>query len=161
MIRGLDSFPPQDRPDPIPIHLAFDGMVGSAFFAFFIAALFWLLYWLRKRLVPENRWLLRGIVLGGVLSFVAVELGWIVTEEGRQPWVIYGFLRTRQAATTSPLLDLSFLVFVVIYIVLSITMVVLLIRQMRTPLPRMEWAQVRPGIKSHIEELEHGPEVGV
>lgn len=161
VIRGLDSFPPQDRPDPIPIHLAFDGMVGSAFFAFFIAVLFWLLYCLRNRLVPQNRWLLRGIVLGGVLSFVAVELGWIVTEEGRQPWVIYGFLRTSQAVSTSPLLDLSFLVFAVIYIVLSITMVVLLIRQARTPLPRMEWAQVRPGIKSHADELEHGPEVGV
>lgn len=161
VIRGLDSFPPQDRPNPIPVHLAFDGMVGSAFFAVFIAVLFWLLYCLRKRLVPENRWLLRGIVLSGVLSFVAVELGWIVTEEGRQPWVIYGFLRTSQAVTTSPFLNISFLIFVVIYIVLSITMIVLLIRQARTPLPGMEWAEVRPGTQNRAEELEHGPEVGV
>lgn len=161
VVRGLDAYPPQDRPNPIPIHLAFDGMVGSAFFAFFIAALFWLLYFLRKRFVSENRWLLRGVVLSSVLSFIAVELGWIVTEEGRQPWVIFGFLRTSQAVSTSPLLNLSFLVFVVIYIALSITMIVLLIRQARTPLQRMEWEEVRPGIQGHAEGLEPGPEVGV
>src|SRR5438270_410726 len=65
VIRGLDSFPPNYRPNPIPIHLAFDGMVGSAFFALFIAVLFWVLYFVRKRVIPENRWLLRGILLAG------------------------------------------------------------------------------------------------
>jgi cytochrome d ubiquinol oxidase subunit I len=161
VIRGLDTVPPNDRPNPIPIHLAFDGMVGSGFFALFIAALFWLRYFLRRRIIPENRWLLRGIVLSGILSFVAVELGWMVTEEGRQPWVIYGFLRTNDAVTTAPFLNISFLIFVVIYIILSITMIVLLVRQTRMPLPKMEWSQVGTGPEIHNEELGERLEVGV
>ena len=63
VIRGLDSFPPNERPNPIPIHLAFDGMVGSGLLALFIAVLFWVLYFVRKRVIPENRWPLRGILL--------------------------------------------------------------------------------------------------
>ena len=145
VIRGLDSYPPDERPNPIPIHLAFDGMVGSAFFALLVAVVFWLLYFKRKRVIPENRWLLRGILLSGILSFLAVEFGWIVTEEGRQPWVIYGYLRTSNAGTTAPFLDITFLVFVVIYVALSITMIVLLLRQGRRPLPQMEWSEVEPG----------------
>ena len=99
----------EDWPNLIPvIHFAFDGMVGSGFFALFIAVLFWFVYFRRKRVIPEHRWLLRGIVLAGILSFVAVELGWIVTEEGRQPWVIYGFLRTRDAVTPAPIYQCHF-----------------------------------------------------
>jgi cytochrome bd ubiquinol oxidase subunit I len=146
VIRGLDSYPPDERPNPIPIHLAFDGMVGSGFFALLIAVVFWLLYFRRKRVMPENRWLLRGILLSGILSFLAVELGWVVTEEGRQPWVIYGYLRTSNAVTTAPFLNITFLVFVIIYVVLSITMIVLLLRQGRRPLPKMEWSEVEPGV---------------
>jgi cytochrome d ubiquinol oxidase subunit I len=146
VIRGLDSYPPDERPNPIPIHLAFDGMVGSGFFALLIAVVFWLLYFRRKRVIPENRWLLRGILLSGILGFLAVEFGWIVTEEGRQPWVIYGYLRTGNAVTPAPFLDITFLVFVLIYVVLSITMIVLLLRQGRRPLPKMEWTEVEPGI---------------
>src|SRR5207237_6585362 len=137
---------------PIPIHLSFDGMVGSAFFALFIAALFWLLYFLRQRVMPENRWLLRGIVLARVLSFVAVELGWMVTEEGRQPWVIYGFLRTRDAVTTAPFLNITFLVFSVIYIALTITMIVLLLRHARLALIMMVWSDMTRGMV-YIGEL--------
>src|SRR5579884_2185930 len=161
VIQGLDSVPPNDRPNPIPVHLSFDGMVGSGFFALFIAALFWLLYFRRKRIMPENRWLLRGILLAGVLSFVAVELGWMVTEEGRQPWVIYGFLRTKDAVTTAPFLIITFLIFVLIYIVLSVTMIVLLLRQTRLPLPKMEWSQVATGPQNDNEEVQEHLEVGV
>jgi cytochrome d ubiquinol oxidase subunit I len=156
VIRGLDSFPPQDRPNPIPVHLAFDGMVGSAFFTLFIAVLFWLLYFVRKRVIPENRWLLWGIVLSGVLSFLAVELGWIVTEEGRQPWVIYGFLRTRDAVTTAPFLNISFLIFSIVYVILSITMIVLLLREARHPLPAMVWEKVASGPQSQAQSEEVG-----
>ncbi len=152
VIRGLDSFPPNYRPNPIPIHLAFDGMVGSAFFALFIAVIFWVLYFVRKRVIPENRWLLRGILLAGILGFVAVELGWIVTEEGRQPWVIYGYLLTSNAVTPAPFLNITFLIFTIIYVVLSITMIVLLLRQGRRPLPKMEWSEVAPGQQEQDRE---------
>src|SRR6266849_2802900 len=138
-ITGLDTFAPQDRPDPFFVHPSFDGMVGSGFFTLFIAGVFWLLYFRRKRVVPEHRLLLWGIVLAGPLSFVAIELGWMVTELGRQPWVIYGFLRTQNAVTTAPGLNISFAIFSGVYVVLAITLTVLLLRLARSPLPKQEW----------------------
>jgi cytochrome d ubiquinol oxidase subunit I len=138
-IIGLDAYAPNDRPDPFFVHPSFDGMVGSGFFTLFIAGVFWLLYFRRKRLVPENRLLLWGIVLSGPLSFIAIELGWMVTELGRQPWVIYGILRTQDAVTTAPGLDISFAAFSGIYVVLAITLTVLLLRLARSPLPKQEW----------------------
>jgi cytochrome d ubiquinol oxidase subunit I len=138
-ILGLDKFAPQDRPDPFFVHPSFDGMVGSGFFTLLIGGLFWLLYFKRKRVVPENRLLLWGIVLSGPLSFIAIELGWIVTELGRQPWVIYNILRTSDAVTTAPGLGISFAIFSGIYVVLAITLTVLLLRLARSPLPKQEW----------------------
>src|SRR5947199_3359531 len=138
-IRGLDTYAPQDRPDPFFVHPSFDGMVGSGFFALFIAGVFWLLYFRRKRVVPENRLLLWGIVVAGPLSFIAIELGWMVTELGRQPWVIYNIVRTQDAVTTAPGLDISFAIFSGIYVVLAITLTVLLLRLARSPLPKQEW----------------------
>jgi cytochrome d ubiquinol oxidase subunit I len=147
-IRGLDTYAPQDRPDPFFVHPSFDGMVASGFFTLFIAGVFWLLYFRRKRVVPENRLLLWGIVLSGPLSFVAIELGWMVTELGRQPWVIYGILRTEDAVTTAPGLNISFAIFSGIYVVLAITLTVLLLRLARSPLPKQEW----PVLVSSSEE---------
>jgi len=138
-IIGLDKFAPQDQPDPFFVHPSFDGMVGSGFFALFIGGVFWLLYFRRKRVVPENRLLLWGIVLSGPLSFVAIELGWVVTELGRQPWIIYNILRTSDAVTTAPGLGVSFAIFSGIYVVLAITLTVLLLRLARSPLPKQEW----------------------
>ncbi len=138
-IRGLDMYAPNDRPDPFFVHPSFDGMVGSGFFALFIAGVFWIFYFKRRRVVPEHRLLLLGVALSGPLSFLAIELGWMVTELGRQPWIIYGILRVRDAVTTTPGLDISFLVFSGIYVVLAITLTVLLLRLARSPLPRQEW----------------------
>lgn len=137
-IKGLDAYAPDDRPNPLPIHTSFDGMVGSGFFALFVALIFWFVYWRKKRTVPKNRVLLGAIVLAGPLSFVAIELGWMVTEFGRQPWVIYNFLRTKDAVTPAPGLNISFLVFSIIYILLSITLIGLLRGIARSPLPKVE-----------------------
>ena len=138
-IRGLDTYAPGDRPDPFFVHPSFDAMVGSGFFTLFIAGVFWLLYFRRKREVPEYRLLLWGVVLSGPLAFLAIELGWIVTELGRQPWIISGILRVQDAVTTAPGLDISFLIFSGIYVVLAITLIVLLLRQARSPLPKPAW----------------------
>jgi cytochrome bd ubiquinol oxidase subunit I len=141
-ITGLNSFPADDQPDAALVHPSFDGMVASGFFMLFVGLLFWAIYFWRKRVVPENRWLLWGIVLTGPLSFLAVELGWMVTELGRQPWVIYNFLRTKDAVTTAPGLNYSFLGFTVLYVVLAVTLIILLLRLAREPLPKMEWSAV-------------------
>ena len=137
-IKGLDTYKPADQPNPLPVHSSFDGMVGSGFFALFIGLVFWLLYFWRKRAVPMNRLLLAGITLAGPLAFLAIELGWMVTELGRQPWVIYGMLRTSDAVTTAPGINISFLVFSCVYVVLAITLIWLLLRLARTPLPKLE-----------------------
>ncbi len=150
-ITGLDAYAPQDRPDPFFVHPSFDGMVGSGFFLLFIGGVFWLLYFRRKRVVPENRLLLWAIVLSGPLSFLAIELGWMVTELGRQPWVIYGILRTQDAVTTTPGLDISFLVFTGIYVVLAITLTVLLLRLARSPLPKQEWPVLASSSDEEVE----------
>ncbi len=137
-IKGLDAFAPADRPNPLPVHTSFDGMVASGFFALFIALLFWFLYFLKKRTIPTNRLLLLGIVLSGPLSFLAIELGWMVTEFGRQPWVIYGYLRTKDAVTTAPWLNISFLIFTLIYVLLAVALTRLLLGVARSPLPKVE-----------------------
>ena len=154
--RGLNSFPEGMRPNSVEaatVHLSFDGMVGSAFFGLLIAAIFWLLYFKRKRLVPENKWLLRGTVLAGPLAFLALELGWIVTEEGRQPWTIYGLLQTKDAVNPSQWMNVSFLIFSCIYLLLGGTLVFLLLRLARQPKPSEDLGEniaVESGSKKEV-----------
>jgi len=138
-IRGLDAFPAQDLPDAVPyIHLAFDAMVGAGSFALLMVALFWFLYWRQKRRTPENRWLLLGLILAGPATVFAVISGWMVTEMGRQPWVISGFLRTRDAVTPAPWVSYSFLIFVLIYLLMSFATIRLLVGQARQPLQKVQ-----------------------
>jgi cytochrome bd ubiquinol oxidase subunit I len=94
---GLTSVPPQDRPPVVPVFFAFRIMVGLGLL---MIAAGWagLVLWLRGEL--ETRWYLRTVAYGWWIGFVAVLCGWIVTETGRQPWVIEGILRTADA--TSP-----------------------------------------------------------
>lgn len=151
-IKGLDSMPRDDWPNVALVHPSFDGMVGSGFYMLFVGLVFWVVYFWRKRVVPENRVLLWGVVLTGPLSFLALELGWMVTELGRQPWVIYNFLRTKDAVTTAPGLNYSFLGFSALYVVLAVTLIILLLRLAREPLPKMEWSEVNQEQMSEAEE---------
>ena len=127
-VRGLDSFPPGTTPDPRPVHLAFDIMVAIGFALLGLAAWFFIALW-RKRSVPEGRLLLWAIGASGFLSFVAMEAGWMVTEIGRQPWIIYGVVRTAAAITPAPGLVLSFIVSTIIYILLAVVCAGLLLHQ--------------------------------
>ena len=119
-VRGLDTFPPNDRPNPVIVHLSFDAMVGLGLLIGLAAALFWLLCLFRRR-IPMRRPLLWLIAVTGPASIVAMEAGWFVTEFGRQPWIVYGILRTSEAATTAPALGPTFLIFFAIYIGLAVT----------------------------------------
>lgn len=138
-VRGLDSFAQQNWPDAIAaVHLAFDTMVGCGFLALLVALLFWLFFWRRRQRVFEQKWLLAGLILAGPCTMLAVICGWMVTEMGRQPWVINGFLRTRDAVTPAPWVSVSFLVFVCIYILLAIALIRLLRGLARQPLPQVQ-----------------------
>jgi cytochrome d ubiquinol oxidase subunit I len=132
-VRGLASFPKQDRtPLTLPVRLSFLGMVGIG--TFLVALSLW--YWLRRRgrPRPEDRWTLLAVASSGPLAFLANELGWMVSEFGRQPWVVYGLLRTRDAITTAPGLDTTFAGFTVLYIGLAIATAWLL-RRLATGAP--------------------------
>ena len=129
-VRGLDSFPPDQRPNPVLVHLAFDSMVGLGTLLGFLALLFWGLV-IRRRRLPLWRPLLLGLVLAGPASVAAMEAGWFVTEFGRQPWIVYGILRTTDAATSAPALGPTFVIFLAIYVGLAITTARLLLASAR------------------------------
>lgn len=102
-VKGLDAVPAAVRPETQlvnTVHTSFDVMVGSGFALLFLALWFaWA--WVRKRELPKTSWFLRASTLAGLVSIVALETGWIVTEVGRQPWTVVGLLLTRNAVTRS------------------------------------------------------------
>jgi cytochrome bd ubiquinol oxidase subunit I len=123
---GWDTVPAADRPPVVwLIHLCFDAMVGLGFLL--LLAGLWAAYsWWRHRWLPMQRafWY-RGAVCG-VAAIVAMECGWVVTEEGRQPWVVYKLLTTAAAATKNGGVIASLTVVLVVYAVLGISTVLIL-----------------------------------
>uniref|UniRef100_UPI002624D8F1 cytochrome ubiquinol oxidase subunit I n=1 Tax=Trebonia sp. TaxID=2767075 RepID=UPI002624D8F1 len=125
-VTGWDSVPPADRPPVVwLIHLCFDTMVGIGFLLLLgglWAAWEW---WRRRRLPPQRLFWLFGAV-SGVAAIVAMECGWVVTEVGRQPWVVYRLQTTAQAATTNGGVVTSLTLVVVLYAVLGATTIAVL-----------------------------------
>ncbi|HEX5531070.1 MAG TPA: cytochrome ubiquinol oxidase subunit I [Methylomirabilota bacterium] len=132
-VKGLEAFPRQDWPPVAIVHVAFQVMVGlGSFMALVSAAALWLMW--RRRELTRHRWLLRALVLAAPMGFICTEAGWVVTEVGRQPWVIYGLMRTAEAVTPMPGLIVPFLVFTCLYAVLGVVVAWLLYRQvLRSP----------------------------
>ena len=113
---GLTSFPPQNRPPVLIPFLTFRVMVGCGLIMLGLA---WLGSWLiiRRRL-EASRWVLRFIFLSFPLPFIATLAGWYTAEVGRQPWVVYGVLRTEHAMTpflTAQAAATSLILFAVVY----------------------------------------------
>ena len=117
-VAGLSSFPRDERPHPLPVHLAFQLMVacGTAMAVVSVVA-----GWLaaRNREALFRRPFLLAAVASGPLGVVAVEAGWVVTEMGRQPWAIHKVMRTSEAVTTAGGLAIPFLFFAILYGVLG------------------------------------------
>lgn len=141
---GLEDFPRKDWPNVRLVHWSFEIMVtaGMAMLGLSIAAA-WL--WWRHRRVPDNKWLLRALVAAGPLGFIAIEMGWIVTELGRQPWIIYGVMRTEEAVTPMGWIAVPFIVFTILYIFLAFMVVYLLCREF---FKSVEPVSVRPSTGS-------------
>jgi cytochrome bd ubiquinol oxidase subunit I len=125
-VTGLDSVPPEDRPPANTLlHWAFDTMVGIC--TLLIGLGLWLGFaWWRKRDIPRTKWFLRATALSGVAAVVALECGWIVTEVGRQPWVVYNVMRTKDAVTGASGVWVTFSIVLVLYTVLGAATVVTL-----------------------------------
>jgi len=130
VVRGLKDVPKELRPNPVPVHIAFQLMVAAGFGLLALGAVFAWTWWRRKRL-PEGRWFLRAAALGGPAAFLAIECGWIVTEVGRQPWIVQGVMRTADAATTRPV-GWELVATVAIYASLGVACSWLLLRLART-----------------------------
>jgi cytochrome bd ubiquinol oxidase subunit I len=123
---GWDSVPAADRPPAVwLIHLCFDVMVGLG--SLLLLAGLWALYgWWRHRQLPPQRlfWLLGAV--SGVAAVVAMECGWVVTEVGRQPWVVYRLQRTAAAATTNGGVVASLSIVIVLYAMLGTATILIL-----------------------------------
>ena len=104
VVRGLTSFPADSRPTTVEAniaHLAFDVMVGLGSIGAALSVWhLWLL--VRRRRLSESRWFYRLAALAGAGSYFAVECGWITTEVGRQPWIVYNVMRVSDAVTSAP-----------------------------------------------------------
>jgi cytochrome bd ubiquinol oxidase subunit I len=125
---GLDSVPEDERPPAnTMLHLAFDAMVGIG--TALLALGVWLgVAWWRKRDFPQSKWFLRSVAVSGVGAIVAMECGWIVTEVGRQPWVVQGIMRTEDAITGASGVWVTFSIVLVLYTLLGIATIVVLRR---------------------------------
>lgn len=116
-VTGLNEFPIDEQP-PLIVHYFFDLMAGIGFALLGISFLYFLFVFWKKR-NEFNKWLLRLVALGAPLAILGVELGWFYAELGRQPWIIRGFMRVEEAATTSPSVRILFFFFLLLYIVLG------------------------------------------
>jgi cytochrome bd ubiquinol oxidase subunit I len=125
-VLGLKEWQPENRPRMVGlIYYSFRVMSGIGFF--FVALMAWSgLQWLRGRLssemIAQQKWLLRSWLLAAPLGYIAVESGWIVRCVGRQPWVLYGQIRTADAASHLPASEVltSLTIFSVVYSILFV-----------------------------------------
>src|SRR4051795_4161742 len=125
-VTGLDTVSPDDRPPAnTMLHWAFDTMVGIC--TMLIALGLWLgIGWWRKRDFPQSPWFLRATAVSGLAAVVALECGWIVTEVGRQPWVVYNVLRTEDAVTHASGVWVTFVAVLALYLVLGAVLIITL-----------------------------------
>lgn len=137
-ISGLDVVPPADRPPAGITHLAFEVMIGIGVVLIGLggyAAWAWYRDRQRGSRTTDRRGLLIAMAVAGPLPFVALIAGWIVTEVGRQPWIVYQVMRTPEALTSQTGLETYFYVTIVVYLALSVALVAILRRIAAGPHP--------------------------
>ncbi|HYE54435.1 MAG TPA: cytochrome ubiquinol oxidase subunit I, partial [Chitinophagaceae bacterium] len=127
-VTGLDKFRQDERPPVLVTHIAFQLMVGIGFLLAFASLLF-VIFSIRWKHMLSRRWWLIFIGLLTPMGFIAVEAGWTVTEVGRQPWIIYGIMKTKDAVSPMPGLQYSFYIITGVYVLLSAILVWLMRRQ--------------------------------
>jgi cytochrome d ubiquinol oxidase subunit I len=126
-VSGLEEVSPDVRPPVNVVHWSFQLMVAAGFGLLALGV--WLgLAWRRRRDLPRSPWFLRASALSGVAAVVALEAGWVTTEVGRQPWIVYGVMRTREAVNPAPGLRLGFFAALLVYAVLTVATVYVLRR---------------------------------
>jgi cytochrome d ubiquinol oxidase subunit I len=133
-VKGLDVVPKADRPPVNVVRIAFQTMVGIGTAMLALSA--WLGWsWWRRRRMPQHRLFLWAALLGAPAAVAALECGWVVTEVGRQPWIVYEVMRTADAVTDAPGIRYGYFLLLFVYTTLAIATVFVLRRLARVPLP--------------------------
>jgi cytochrome d ubiquinol oxidase subunit I len=128
-VTGLESIPADERPPANTLlHLAFDAMVGIGS-ALLLLGLWLAFAWWRRRDIPRTPWFLRAVALSGAGAILALWFGWIVTEVGRQPWIVQGYMRTSEAVTEAKGIWFAFGLVLLLYAALG-TIAILVLRAM-------------------------------
>jgi cytochrome d ubiquinol oxidase subunit I len=136
-VQGLDSVPAADRPPVNVVRVAFQTMVGiGTLLAMLGVALLWAR--VRRKRLPQSPWFYRAVALAGPASVVALIAGWVVTEVGRQPWVVYGVMRTSQAVTGAGHIAVGYGTLIVVYVLVGLGVVWILRRLAAMPLKPIE-----------------------
>ncbi|MBB5325310.1 cytochrome d ubiquinol oxidase subunit I [Anoxybacillus tepidamans] len=128
-VKGLNDIPKDERP-PLYIHYLFNAMVLIGIWLTVIAALYWAA--MKKGLAfVTKKFFIMQLVLSGPLAMLAIEIGWFFAEVGRQPWILRGYMKTAEAATSSAHVDTMLVVFSLLYLVLAFVSVAVLIKMFR------------------------------
>ena len=132
-VTGLDSVPPDQRPPVNVVRAAFQTMVGIGTLLGLLAVLF-LFVWIRRKRLPESTWFYRALVLAAPLSVVELIAGWVVTEVGRQPWVVYHVMPTAAAVTGAHGIPVGYGALAAAYLIVACGLLWVLRRLARAPL---------------------------
>ncbi len=116
-VPGLLDLPADERPPANVVHLAFQLMVGLGSGLALLSAVGW---WRHRRTGVWPRWVLRALVMAGPAAVVALEAGWVTTEVGRQPWIVYRVMRVEEAATSAGWIPVSLTVVALLYATLTV-----------------------------------------
>jgi cytochrome d ubiquinol oxidase subunit I len=114
-VQGLDAVPADDRPPVGWVRNAFQLMVGIGTLLAALGVWFIWFRW-RRGALPATKWFYRAVVAAGPLALVALISGWIVTEVGRQPWIVYELMRTEDAVTGAEGIPVGYAALVVVYL---------------------------------------------
>jgi cytochrome bd ubiquinol oxidase subunit I len=127
-VQGLTSVPPDQRPTIRQIntvHLCWDIMVGLGT-ALFLLAVWYAVSWIFRRRMPQTKWFLRAAAVAGPAAVITMEAGWVVTEVGRQPWIVYGHMRVEDAVTANTGVWITFFAVVILYALVGTTTILVL-----------------------------------
>jgi cytochrome d ubiquinol oxidase subunit I len=128
-VTGLNDIPKDERPPANTLlHLAFDTMVGIGTGLLALGVWFAVAWW-KRRDIPRTPWFLRIVAISGGAAILALWCGWIVTEVGRQPWIVQGYMRTSEAVTSAKGIWFTFALVLLLYAALG-TVAVLVLRSM-------------------------------
>jgi cytochrome bd ubiquinol oxidase subunit I len=140
--------PPADRPPVNIVRIAFQTMIAIGTGLALLAVVYFGT-WLRKRRLPNPRVFYWAVMAAGPLSVVALIAGWVTTEVGRQPWIVYGVMRTEQAVTAADDLEVGFAFLIAVYLSLAVAVVWLLRRLAARP-PEVEVEDVPTGREAAV-----------